>query len=190
VQLDTCCGSVVLGLCWHVLGKERVFAFLDFRSLNISTKNKNDALVSKKNKNSHLAHSETPHRCRVQISSMKNESLVIMPASHCCCLLCANFVPRETRIGPSCLLGAAAASIHAVFLFCLQMRSIGMSCCCPILHCLPCSGLCLVACAIQQAKSTMASLPCVCLDPSQRLVSSIDLCDTQGVAPCDWSALF
>jgi hypothetical protein len=82
-----------------VLGKERVFAFLDFRSLNISTKNKNDALVSKKNKNSHLAHSETPHRCRVQISSMKNESLVIMPASHCCCLLCANFVPEKQESG-------------------------------------------------------------------------------------------
>jgi hypothetical protein len=36
----------------------------------------------------------------------------------------------------------------------------------------------------------MALLPCVCLDPSQRLVSLIDLCDMQNVAPCDWSALF
>jgi hypothetical protein len=53
-----------------------------------------------------------------------------------------------------------------------------------------CSGLRLAAHAIQQAKSTMASLPHVCPDPSQRLVSSIDLCNMQDVVPYDWSALF
>jgi hypothetical protein len=71
--------------------------------LDISTKNENDTtLVSKKNENSHLVHSElirTSHRCRVQISSQKNENRVIMPASHCCCLSCANFVPEKRESG-------------------------------------------------------------------------------------------
>jgi hypothetical protein len=42
--------------------------------------------------------------------------------------------------------------------------------------------------------STMASeqgtLPHVCLDPSRRLISLIDLCRVQDGVPCDWRGLF
>jgi hypothetical protein len=50
--------------------------------------------------------------------------------------------------------------------------------------------LCLASWIIQQAKSAMAHLPYVHLDPSQRLVSLIDLHCIQDVSPYDWSALF
>jgi hypothetical protein len=104
------------------------------------------------------------------------------------CKLC----PRKTRIWSSCPPGAAAASVHTVFLFCLEMRR-ALAC-----HIVAqssiacrCSSLCpLAVCAIQQAKSTMASHPHIYLDPSQPLVSSIHLHNMQHVAPCDWSALF
>jgi hypothetical protein len=125
---------------------------------DISTKNENDTLLSKKNENSHLVHSElfcTSHRCRVQMSSQKNENWVIMPASHCCwapgCRVQTLSQKNENRV----IMLPVGRCCYAAFLFCLQMRR-ALAC-----HVIAqssiacrCSSLRLAACANQQAKST------------------------------------